>query len=162
MKTMHGNKINVLGHELKLGDKAPNFKLVTNSLEHVTMDDYKDKYLLISVVPSLDTSVCDFQTRTIDERLASFKNVKFLTVSMDLPFAQARWCGSHGLDITTLSDYQTAKFGMDYGVLIEGLRLLARSVFVLDENRKVVYVEYLSEMTNHPNYDQLLDFLNSL
>ena len=81
---------------------------------------------------------------------------------MDLPFAQKRWCGNAGLEITTLSDYQTAKFGQDYGVLIEGLRLLARAVFVLDKNRKIVYVEYLTEMTNHPNYEELLKFVKTL
>ena len=162
MKTMHKNPINVVGKELKVGDKAPNFSLVSNSLNKVELNDFKEDYILISVVPSIDTSVCDFQTRNINEELASFKNIKFLTVSMDLPFAQKRWCGMAGLDITTLSDYQTAKFGLDYGVLIDGLRLLARSVFVLDKNRKVVYVEYLKEMTNHPNYEALLNFIKAL
>lgn len=127
-----------------------------------TLEDFSKDYILISVVPSLDTSVCDFQTRNINEELASFENIDFITVSMDLPFAQKRWCGSAGLDIITLSDYQTAEFGKDYGVLIEGLRLLARAVFLLDKNRKVVYVEYLQEMTNHPNYEKLLNFIKTL
>lgn len=162
MKTMHDNKINVLGNELRVGDKAPNFNLVTNDLGNVTLDGFKEDYILLSIVPSLDTSVCDFQTRNINKELAAFKNVKFLTVSMDLPFAQARWCGSAGLDITTLSDYQTGKFGKDYGVLIDGLRLLARAVLVLDKNRNVVYTHYLKEMTNHPDYDKLLKFLKTL
>jgi len=162
MKTMHGNQINVLGSELKIGDKAPDFKLVTNDLNNVSLKDFKEDYLLISVVPSLDTSVCDFQTRNINKELTSFKNLKVLTVSMDLPFAQKRWCGNAGLDIVTLSDYQTGKFGNDYGVLIDGLRLLARAVIVLDKNRKVVYTHYLDEMTNHPDYDKLFDFLKTL
>lgn len=162
MKTMKNNPINVLGNELKVGDKAPNFKLVNNDLGIVTLDDYKNDYVLISVVPSLDTGVCDFQTRNINKELASFSNIDFLTVSMDLPFAQKRWCGSAGLDLTTLSDYQTGNFGMSYGLLIENLRLLARSIFVLDKNRNVVYVEYLNEMGNHPNYDELLAFIKNL
>lgn len=162
MKTMGNNPINVLGKELHVGDKAPNFSLVTNDLGPTTLEDFSKDYILISVVPSLDTSVCDFQTRNINEELASFENIDFITVSMDLPFAQKRWCGSAGLDIITLSDYQTAEFGKDYGVLIEGLRLLARAVFLLDKNRKVVYVEYLQEMTNHPNYEKLLNFIKTL
>lgn len=162
MKTMGNNPINVLGKELHVGDKAPSFSLVTNDLGPTTLEDFSKDYVLISVVPSLDTSVCDFQTRNINEELASFENIDFITVSMDLPFAQKRWCGSAGLDIITLSDYQTAEFGKDYGVLIEGLRLLARAVFLLDKNRKVVYVEYLQEMTNHPNYEKLLNFIKTL
>ena len=118
--------------------------------------------LFRSVVPSLDTGVCDFQTRNINEKLTSFHNVDFITVSNDLPFAQKRWCGMAGLEITTLSDYQTNQFGLDYGLLIDGLKLLARAVIVLDKNHKVVYKEYLNEMTNHPNYDALIDFLNTL
>ncbi len=162
MKTMGNNPINVLGKELHVGDKAPSFSLVTNDLGPTTLEDFSKDYVLISVVPSLDTSVCDFQTRNINEELASFENIDFITVSMDLPFAQKRWCGSAGLDIITLSDYQTAEFGKDYGVLIDGLRLLARAVFLLDKNRKVVYVEYLQEMTNHPNYEKLLNFIKTL
>lgn len=162
MKTMHDSPIKVIGKELNVGEKASNFSLITNDLKHVSLEDFKKDFILISVVPSLDTSVCDLQTRNINSQLSTIKNVDFITVSMDLPFAQKRWCGSAGLDITTLSDYQTAEFGKNYGVLIDGLRLLARSVFVLDKERKVIYVEYLEEMTNHPNYDNLLLFLNNL
>ncbi len=162
MKTMHGNPITVLGKELKLGDKAPEFTLVDTSLNKKKLSDFEKEYVLLSVVPSLDTGVCDLQTRTINEKLASFSNVDFVTVSMDLPFAQKRWCGSAGLEIVTLSDYMTGDFGVSYGVLIEEVRLLARSVFVLNKNREVIYVEYLSEMTNHPNYDKLIEFLNQL
>lgn len=162
MKTLHGSKITVLGDPLKLGDKAPDFKLLNNDLKEMTLADFKKDFVLVSVVPSLDTSVCDFQTRNINKELASFKNVDFITVSMDLPFAQKRWCGAAGLEITTLSDFNNASFGKSYGVLISELRLLARAVFVLDRNRKVAYVEYLDEMTNHPNYDKLVKFLKSL
>ncbi|HKL95445.1 MAG TPA: thiol peroxidase [Haploplasma sp.] len=162
MKTMHNDEIMILGKELKIGDKAPNFKLITNELGYKSLEDFKKDYLLISVVPSLDTGVCDFQTRNINEKLTSFHNVDFITVSNDLPFAQKRWCGMAGLEITTLSDYQTNQFGLDYGLLIDGLKLLARAVIVLDKNHQVVYKEYLNEMTNHPNYDALIDFLNTL
>lgn len=162
MKTMGGNKITVLGNPLKVGDKAPSFTLVDNNLGLVSLSEFNEKFILLSVVPSLDTGVCDLQTRTINERLSSFKNIKFITVSMDLPFAQARWCGSNGLDIETLSDHRDGSFGQSYANLIKDLRLLARSVFVLDENRKLIYVEYLDEMTNHPNYDALLTFINTL
>ncbi|HHT55006.1 MAG TPA: thiol peroxidase [Acholeplasma sp.] len=162
MKTMKGNKVTVVGTPLQVGDKAPDFTLVDNDLETVTLNDFNEEYVLLSVVPSLDTSVCDFQTRNINEKLASFENIKFLTVSMDLPFAQKRWCGSNGLDVTTLSDHRTGDFGKSYGALIDELKLLARSIFLLDKDRKVVYVEYLDEMSNHPNYDALLEFINTL
>jgi thiol peroxidase len=103
------------------------------------------------------------QTRQINEKLADLKDTTILTISNDLPFAQARWCGAAGLDnILTLSDYQTLDFANKYGVNIVGLRLLARSVFVLNEQREVIYVEYLNEMTNHPNYSQLFDFIETL
>lgn len=162
MKTMKGSKITVLGEELRLGDKAPEFKLTKNDLTDVTLTDFKEENLLISVVPSLDTSVCDLQTRTIYEELASNPNVRFITVSMDLPFAQARWCGSAGIDATTLSDHKTGQFGKDYGLLIQELRLLGRAVLVLNKKREVIYVEYLKEMGNHPNYDALIDFVKGL
>ncbi len=162
MKTLHGNPVTVVGKELKLGDKAPEFKLVNTSLEEKKLSDYKKEYVLLSVVPSLDTGVCDLQTRTINEKLASYNNVDFITVSMDLPFAQKRWCGAAGLEVVTLSDHLTGDFGSNYGTLIKELRLLARAVFVLNKNREVIYVEYLKEMTNHPNYEKLIDFLSKL
>ncbi len=162
MKTIHGNPLTVLGTPLKVGDKAPEFKAQNNSLGMKSLSDFKKDYVLLSAVPSLDTSVCDFQTRNINKELASFDNVDFITLSMDLPFAQARWCGAAGLEITTLSDHLEADFAMKYGVLIKELRLLARSVFVLDKNRIVIYVEYLDEMTNHPNYEKLVAFLKTL
>lgn len=162
MKTLHGNEIKVLGNALKVGDKAKEFTLVNNSLGDVHLKDIKEDFILLSTVPSLDTGVCDFQTRNINEKLGSIPNVKFITVSMDLPFAQARWCGAAGLEITTLSDYQTGEFGKNYGLLIDKLRLLARAVFVLNKDREVVYVEYLDEMGNHPNYDALFNFLKTI
>lgn len=162
MKTMQGNKINVAGNPLKVGDRAPDFTLTTQSLGSTTLSDFSDDFILLSVVPSLDTGVCDFQTRNINAKLASFPKVKFITVSMDLPFAQARWCGANGLNITTLSAHKNEEFGRNYGALITELRLLARSVFVFDKERKLIYVEYLDEMTNHPNYDALTAFVSKL
>lgn len=162
MKTMKNNPITVLGNELKLGDKAPEFTLVDNALNKKHLSDFKKEYVLISIVPSLDTGVCDFQTRHINERIASLNYLDFITVSMDLPFAQARWCGASGLTIETLSDHMTGEFGVSYGVLIKELRLLARAAIVLNQKREVIYVEYLKEMSNHPNYDKLLDFIATL
>lgn len=163
MKTMKGNPVTVLGNPLKVGDKALDFTAVDNDLNEVSFfSNFKNQHTLISVVPSLDTSVCDMQTRTINERLANYKNLDFITISNDLPFAQKRWCGANGLNIHTLSDHKHLDFAMKYGVLIEELRLLARAVFVLDENKKVIYVEYLDEMSKHPNYDKLFEFLDKL
>src|SRR5690554_2806124 len=163
MKTMKKEPITVLGEPLSVGDKALNFVAVDNNLKEVSFfSNFKKDYTLISVVPSLDTSVCDMQTRTINERLASYKDLDFITISNDLPFAQKRWCGANGLNIHTLSDHKHLDFAMKYGVLIEELRLLARAVFVLDENKKVIYVEYLDEMSKHPNYDKLFEFLDKL
>lgn len=162
MKTMKGNPITVSGNVLKVGDQAVDFKVTANDLKDINLSDFKKPYVLLNVVPSLDTSVCDLQTRKINESLASFENVDVLTISNDLPFAQKRWCGASGLNITTLSDYKYLDFAHKYGVLIEEHRLLARSVFVLDENRKVIYVEYLDEMSKHPDYYQLIDFINKL
>jgi len=162
MKTMKGDKVTVLGKELKLGDKAPDFTLTNNDLDVSKLADFTEEYLLISTVPSLDTGVCDLQTRTINEKLASNPKVKFITVSMDLPFGQKRWCGSAGVDLVTLSDHKTAEFGKAYGLLMEELRLLARSVMVFDKNRELIYVEYLKEMGNHPNYEALINFVEKL
>ncbi|PKK87090.1 MAG: thiol peroxidase [Tenericutes bacterium HGW-Tenericutes-8] len=162
MKTFKQKPITVLGKTLAVGDQAPDFFAINRGLETKHLKDFDQKYVILNVVPSLDTSVCSLQTRTINERLAAFSNALVLTISNDLPFAQARYCGAEGLDnIITLSDHRDLDFAMKYGVLIQELRLLARSVFVLDENRKVIYVDYLDEMTLHPNYDQLFAFLDS-
>lgn len=163
MKTFKNKPITVLGTVLKVGDKAPDFSVVGNDLEKVTLGDFKEKYVVINVVPSLDTTVCDLQTITVNEELAKFENLKVITMSNDLPFAQARWCGNKGLDnVITLSDYQNYDFAMKYGTLIDELKLQARSIFVLDEERKVIYVEYADEMAKHLNYDSLLSFIETL
>lgn len=156
--TFHGNPVTILGNEVKVGDKAPNFSVLANDLSPVTLEDTKGTVRLLSVVPSLDTGVCDAQTRRFNEEASNLGNVKILTISADLPFAQGRWCGANGIkNVQTLSDHRDLSFGEAYGVVIEELRLLARAIFVVDSNDKVTYVEYVSEATNHPNYEAALE-----
>jgi thiol peroxidase len=160
---MHENPLIALGKQLVVGDMAPDFRLLDNDRKVKTLADYGDVVKLISVVPSLDTGVCDAQTRRFNEEINRLPGAKVLTVSVDLPFAQKRWCGSAGLEgATTLSDHLSVSFGEDYGVLIEELRLLARAVFVLDQNNTITYVEYLEEMTEHPDYAAALEALRAL
>lgn len=162
--TLKGNPLTLLGPELKVGDQAPDFKLNKDLLTEVTLSDYAGKVKLISVVPSLDTGVCDAQTRRFNDEAANLgDDVVILTVSVDLPFAQARWCGAAGVDrVETLSDYKTNAFGEAYGVLIKELRLDFRAIFVVDANDTIQYVEYLEEMTEHPDYDAALAAVKQL
>ncbi len=156
--TFKGNPVTLLGHEVKVGDQAPNFTVLANDLSPVTLDTYKGAVKLISVVPSIDTGVCDAQTRRFNEEASKLENVKVLTVSVDLPFAQKRWCASAGLEnVVTLSDHRDLSFGEAYGVVMKELRLLARAVFVVDSSDKVTYVEYVSEGTSHPNYEAAIE-----
>ncbi|GAB1771596.1 MULTISPECIES: thiol peroxidase [Priestia] len=158
MTKFKGNDVTLLGNQVKVGDKAPNFTVLANDLSEVTLDSTKGSVRLISVVPSIDTGVCDAQTRRFNEEAAKLDNVKVLTVSVDLPFAQKRWCGANGIDnVQTLSDHRDLSFGEAYGVAIQELRLLARSIFVVDSNDKVTYVEYLPEVTEHPNYEAAIE-----
>ncbi|MHA7741344.1 thiol peroxidase [Priestia aryabhattai] len=153
-----GNDVTLLGNQVKVGDKAPTFTVLANDLSEVTLDSTKGSVRLISVVPSIDTGVCDAQTRRFNEEAAKLDNVKVLTVSVDLPFAQKRWCGANGIDnVQTLSDHRDLSFGEAYGVAIQELRLLARSIFVVDSNDNVTYVEYLPEVTEHPNYEAAIE-----
>ncbi|WVE36439.1 thiol peroxidase, partial [Priestia megaterium] len=140
MTKFKGNDVTLLGNQVKVGDKAPNFTVLANDLSEVTLDSTKGSVRLISVVPSIDTGVCDAQTRRFNEEAAKLDNVKVLTVSVDLPFAQKRWCGANGIDnVQTLSDHRDLSFGEAYGVAIQELRLLARSIFVVDSNDNVTY-----------------------
>ncbi|MCM3127214.1 MULTISPECIES: thiol peroxidase [unclassified Paenibacillus] len=159
-----GNPITLIGPELKAGDQAPDFTLNKNLLEEVQLSDYAGKIKLISVVPSLDTGVCDTQTRRFNEEAAGLgDNVVVLTVSVDLPFAQARWCGAAGVDkVITLSDYKSKSFGLAYGVLIKEFQLNMRSIFVIDAKDKITYVEYLPEMSEHPNYEAAIAAVKEL
>lgn len=162
--TLKGNPITLVGPELKVGDKAPDFTLNKSLVDEVTLADFAGKVKLISVVPSLDTGVCDAQTRRFNEEASNLgDNVVILTVSMDLPFAQARWCGAAGVDkVVTLSDYKHRSFGEAYGVLIKELALDMRAIFVVDSNDTLQYIEYLQEMTEHPNYEAAIEAVKGL
>ncbi|WP_026583484.1 thiol peroxidase [Bacillus sp. J33] len=156
--TFKGNPVTLLGNEVKTGDKAPEFKVLANDLSEVTLADSKGQVRLISVVPSIDTGVCDAQTRRFNEEAAKLDNVKVITVSVDLPFAQKRWCAAAGIEnVQTVSDHRDLSFGEAYGVAIKELRLLARAVFVVDSNDTVTYAEYVSEATDHPNYEAAVE-----
>lgn len=156
MATFKGNPITLQGTAVQVGQTAPDFQVLANDLSPVTRDTYKG-VRIISVVPSIDTGVCDAQTRKFNEEAATIEGVTVMTVSNDLPFAQRRWCASSGLDqVVTLSDHRDLSFGTQYGVAIEELRLLARSVFVLDSNNEITYVEYLEESTDEVNFEAAL------
>jgi len=161
--TFKGNPLTLIGPEIKVGAKAPEFQTVSQDLSPVTLSSVKGNTLLISVVPSLDTPVCDAQTRRLNEEAAKLPNVQILTVSMDLPFAQKRWCGAAGIDkVKVVSDHKDASFGKAYGMLIKELRLLTRAIVLVDGAGIVRYVEYVPEVTSHPNYDAALAAVRSL
>ncbi len=159
--TMKGNPLTLIGPEIAVGQEAPDFTLVDTALGEVTRDAYYGKVLLIAAVPSLDTPVCDMEIRRFNqEAVALGDNVHVLFVSMDLPFAQKRFCAAAGIDrVITLSDHRSGEFGEAYGVLIEGLRLLARAIFIVDEQNTVHYVQYVGEVTDEPDYRSVLDAL---
>lgn len=155
--TFNQDPVTLIGTEIKVGEQAPNFTVLSNDLQEVSLDDYEGQVKLISVVPSVDTGVCSQQTQRFNEEADAIGNTQVLTISMDLPFAQSRWCAANGIEnISLLSDHRDADFGEKYGVLIKELRLLARSIFVVDSNNVVQHVEYVSEVTNHPDYDAAL------
>lgn len=156
--TFQGNPLTLVGAEVKVGDTAPEFTALANDLSPVTLADNAGKVLIIAAVPSLDTPVCDMEVRRFNTEAASLSDdVKILTLSMDLPFAQARWCGAAGVEaVQTLSDHKDASFGEGWGVLIKELRLLARSVFVVGKDGKVAYAQYVTEITEEPDYEAAL------
>lgn len=162
--TFKNKPVTLLGNEVKVGDKAPDFTVLANDLTPVSLKDSEGKIRLFATVPSLDTGVCDAETRRFNEEAASLgENVIIYTVSVDLPFAQKRWCGASGVDqVQTVSDHKDLSFGKAYGVAIEELRLLARAVFVVDGEGIVRYVEYVSETTNHPNYEAAIQAVKEL
>lgn len=161
--TFQQEPVTLLGTDIKVGDSAPNFTVLSTNLKEVTLDNYKDSVKLISVVPSIDTGVCSKQTKRFNEEAKSFGDVDVLTISMDLPFAQSRWKSEHHVEhLDILSDHREANFGEKYGVLIKELRLLSRSIFVVDVNNRITYVEYVQEVTDHPNYDKVLEHLKDL
>ena len=154
--TLKGTPTDLAGPELKVGDPAPEFFLQNNALEEVSQGSFVEKTLIIATVPSLDTPVCQAETKKFDEQALDLANVEVLVVSTDLPFGQKRWCGSEGVEnVTTLSAHRSTKFGVDYGVLICSGPLdhcLARAVFVVNPEGKITYVEYVQEVAEHPNY----------
>jgi thiol peroxidase len=162
--TFQGNPLTLVGPELKVGNKAPDFRVVNNSLAPVTLADYAGKIKVLISVPSLDTPVCDTETRRFNKEAANLPdNVVALTISMDLPFAQARWCGAAGIDrVTTLSDYQDRSFAAVYGVLIGELKLLARAIFVVDAADTIRYIHVVPEITTEPDYDAVLAAVKEL
>ena len=154
--TFQGNPLTLEGTQVKVGDTAPDFTVVNNDLNPLKLSDTKGKRVFLTV-PSLDTPVCDTEVRRFNQEASKLGNVTIYTISMDLPFAQARWCGGANIDkVITASDYKDREFGKNYGVYINELGLLSRAVFVVDENNKVTYVEYLNEITEEPNYDNAL------
>jgi thioredoxin-dependent peroxiredoxin len=162
--TMKGNPLTLVGGELRLGDSAPDFEILGNDLTPVKLSAFSGKVRIISTVPSLDTPVCDIETRRFNEEAGKMgPDIVILTISMDLPFAQKRWCGASGVEkVVTLSDHYDASFGRSYGVLIKELRLLARAVFVVDRDGIVKYIQIVKEMTNEPNYDEVLNAVKSI
>jgi thiol peroxidase len=156
--TFKGNPMTLLGPEIRTGDKAPDFRVVDNALSPVTLADFRGKIKILSAVPSLDTPTCDTETRRFNKEAAKLpENVVVLTISLDLPFAQKRWCAAAGVDkVITLSDYQDRSFASAYGVLIKELKLLSRSIFVVDANDVVRYVQHVGEVAKEPDYDAVL------
>jgi len=160
--TLRGNPLTLVGPELKPGDTAPDFALVDIALKPVTLKDTGNHVRILSVVPSLDTPVCDAQTKKFNEAAAELPGVDILTVSMDLPFAQKRWCGAFGVDkVKMLSDHKDGSFGSNYGTLIKELRIESRAIFVLDANNKIRHAEYVKEVSDFPNYEAALSAARS-
>lgn len=162
--TFNGSKLTVMGKPLKEGDKAPDFTLTNSEMKDVTLGTFAGKPLIVSVVPSLDTSTCHAQTKRFDSELSEFgDSLTLLTVSLDLPFAQKRWCASEKSDrVIALSDYKHRSFGQDWGVYIKEMGLLARAVFVLDKDHIIRHVEYTDNISNEPDYGSALSAARSV
>ena len=164
MVTMKGQSLTLLGDEVKEGQKAPDFEVVAEDLSTVSLSSFSGKSCIISSVPSLDTPICDIQTRRFNEEAEKLgEDVVVLTISMDLPFAQKRWCGAADVkNVQTLSDHRDASFGTAFGVLIKQLRLLARAVFVVDKQNVLRYIQIVPELTNEPDYEDVLNAVKEL
>ncbi|MGX4599662.1 thiol peroxidase [Faecalimicrobium sp. JNUCC 81] len=154
-----GAPLTLEGNIVKVGDKAPDFIAVDNDLKDFKFSDIKGKIVILSV-PSLDTPVCDMEIRRFNEEASKLDGVKVYAISMDLPFAQSRWCaGANIKNVQSISDYKDRDFGKNYGAYVKELGLLARAVFIVDENNDVIYADYLEEMTSEPDYDKVLSML---
>lgn len=162
--TMRGNPLTLVGNELNIGEPAPDVEVLDNDLNPVKLSNYQGKVCIVSTVPSLDTPVCDMETRRFNQEAADLgPDVAILTISTDLPFAQKRWCGAAGVDsVVTLSDHRDAAFGKTYGVLIKELRLLARAVFVIDKKGIIRYCQLVSEIAEEPDYDAVISAVKEL
>jgi len=161
--TFAGNPLTLLGNEIKVGDKAPDFMAVGAGLAPVKLSDYAGKTIIIAVYPSVDTSVCAAQNRRFNAEVNQLQDVVVLSISCDLPFAQSRFCAAEGLEsIITVSDHKDLDFGEKYGFVIKELRLLARGTVVIDKSGIVRYAEYVSEVTHEPDYDAALTLVKTL
>jgi thioredoxin-dependent peroxiredoxin len=155
--TLQGKPLTVLGPELKPGDPAPDFQMVDSGLQPVTLAQTGNGVRIFSVVPSLDTPVCDAQTKRFEDAAQKLEDVQIFTVSMDLPFAQKRWCMTFAVNhVKMLSDHKSGSFGENYGTLIKDLRIESRAIFVVGKDNKLKHVEYVKEVADHPNYDAAL------
>jgi len=161
---MKGNPLKLVGKPVKIGDLAPDFEVLANDLSPVRLSSFRGKICLISSVQSLDTSVCDIQTRKFNEQAGALGDkIAVLTISMDLPFAQKRWCGAASMkNLQTLSDHRKAEFGKAFGVLIDELRLLARAVFIVDAEGTIRYIQIVDELTHEPDYDAAIEALKGI
>ncbi len=164
MVTMKGNPITLVGDEVNVGQKAPDFVAIDHNLAPVKFSSYRGKICILASVPSLDTPVCATETRKFNEEASRLSpDIVILTISMDLPFAQKRWCGAEGITrVQTLSDHRDASFGMSYGVLIKELRLLARAVFLVDQKGTLQYIQLVKEVASEPNYKEIWDALKKV
>ena len=162
--TRKGQPLTLVGQVVRVGEPAPDFEVIANDLSQFKFSTLKGKVCIISAVPSLDTPTCDIETRWFNEEAAKLgPEVAILTISMDLPFAQKRWCGAAGVErVKTYSDHRDAAFGLAYGVLIKELRLLARAVFVVDQAGTLRYLQLVKELANEPNYDEVLEAVRKL
>ena len=162
--TMKGNPLTLLGEEVKIGEKAKGFKALNNNLEEVSSDKFKNKIKLIASVPSLDTPVCDLEIKRFnDEATKLSKDIVIIFISMDLPFAQKRFCQLNSINkVKTLSDHRDADFGLKYGVLIKELRFLARSLFIIDKDDIIRYVQLFPELSSHPDYESAIQALKGV
>lgn len=161
---MKGNPLTLCGPEIKVGDNAPDFLVYENIGQTYSLDNFKDKIKIFSVIVSVDTPVCDKQTRKFNEEAVNLgDDIVIVTLSMDLPFALKRYCGSANIDnVKVLSDYKEASFGHAYGLLIDELRLLSRAIIVVDKSNIVRHIEYVEEITQEPNYDSALEVVRGL
>ena len=157
--TLRGNPLPLEGPELKAGDPAPDATLSKDLVNEVKLSDFNGKIRILSVVPSLDTPVCAAQTKRFNEEATNLSNAAIITISADLPTAQARFCGAEGIDknkLTVLSDHRRTEFGKNFGTLVPGVRILSRAVFVIGSDNRIAYAEYVPEIADHPNYDAVL------